>query len=131
MTDYHVAVQDREGEGDALYLTCWQDLGSGKSARDFNWQNAIANVTSQDRQGSDKVSRFAYEHGSVCEAFERVSGEEYKVDESMRKQDWEAVNRYPVSRTRNVQRKGEKREKTHPLKILTVKDDSNIRSWIG
>ncbi|KAF7924714.1 uncharacterized protein EAE97_010665 [Botrytis byssoidea] len=130
MTDYHVAVQDRQGEGDALYLTCWQDLGSGKSARDFNWQNAIANVTSQDRQGSDKVSRFAYEHGSVCEAFEGVSGEEYKFYESMREQDWEAVNGHSVSRARDVLRKGGKREKTHPLKILTVKDDSNIRSWI-
>ncbi|TGO34390.1 hypothetical protein BHYA_0199g00140 [Botrytis hyacinthi] len=129
MTDYHVAVQDRQEEGDALYLTCWQDLGSGESARDFNWQNSIANVTSQDMQGNDKISRYAYEHGSVCEAFEGVSGERYKFDESMREQDWEAVNGHPVSRARDVQREGGKREKTHPLKILTVRDNTLVRSW--
>lgn len=131
MTDYHVAVQDRQGEGDALYLTCWQDLGSAESARDFNWQNAIANVTSQDMQGIDKVSGYAYQHGSVCEAFEGVSGEEYKFNESMREQDWAELNGHPVSRARNVQREGRKREKTHPLKILTFRDSSLVRSWFA
>ncbi|TGO20244.1 hypothetical protein BPAE_0319g00010 [Botrytis paeoniae] len=126
MTDYHVAVQDRKEEGDALYLTRWQDLGSGESPREFNWQNAISNGTTQ---GQDKVSRYAYEHGSVCEAFERVPGERYKFDESMREQDWEIVNGHPVSRARDVQRERGKGEKKLPLTILTARDNAMVRSW--
>ncbi|KAF5878967.1 uncharacterized protein Bfra_001140 [Botrytis fragariae] len=126
MTDYHIAVQDRNEEGDVLYLTRWQDLGSGESPREFNWQNAIANGTAQ---GQDKVSRYAYEHGSVCEAFERVPGERFEFDESMREQDWEIVNRYPVSRARDMQRERGKGEKKLPLKILTARDDAMVRAW--
>ncbi|TGO50785.1 hypothetical protein BCON_0176g00180 [Botryotinia convoluta] len=129
MTDYHVAVQDRKEEGDALYLTLWQDLGSGESAREFNWQNAIANVTSQDMQGKDKVSRYQYEHGSICEAFEGVPGEKYKFDKSMTQQDWKIVNKHPVSKARHVQRKRRKGEKKFPLTILTARDNAMVRSW--
>ncbi|KAF7926456.1 hypothetical protein EAE99_005651 [Botrytis elliptica] len=126
MTDYHVAVQDREEGGDVLYLTRWQDLGSGESPREFNWQNAISDGRTQ-RQ--DKVSRYAYEHGSVCEAFEGRPGGRFEFDKIMREEDWEMVNGHSVSRARDVQRKRGK-EKKLPLTFLTIRDDPMVRAWL-
>ncbi|TEY59188.1 hypothetical protein BOTCAL_0196g00130 [Botryotinia calthae] len=118
-TDYHVELRDHGEEGDALLFTSWMDLGSGESAREFNWQNAIRDVA---RQGRDTVSPCEYEHGSVCEAYEGIPGRRYKLEYDMVQDSWELVDRYRISSGRHSPR-----EKKLPLSILTARNDVTLR----
>lgn len=117
MTDYHAEIRDHGEEGDTLLFTSWMDLGSGESARDFNWQNAILDV---DREKND-VSPYEYEHGSICEAYEGMSASRYKIDYCMTQYYWVMVDGYRISSGRNSQG-----EQKLPLTILTPRNDGTL-----
>ncbi|KAM0162719.1 hypothetical protein ACHAQE_003575 [Botrytis cinerea] len=117
MTDCHVEIQDHGEEGDALLFTSWTDLGSGESARDFNWQNAIMDIY---RERHD-VSPCEYEHGSICEAYEGIPRSRYKLNHYMTEYYWAMVDGCRFSSGRNSQR-----EQKLPLTILTPRNDGTL-----
>ncbi|KAK6614759.1 hypothetical protein H4I96_01080 [Botrytis cinerea] len=117
MTDCHVEIQDHGEEGDALLFTSWTDLGSGESARDFNWQNAIMDIY---RERHD-VSPCEYEHGSICEAYEGIPRSRYKLNHYMTEYYWAMVDGCRFSSGRNSQR-----EQKLPLTILTPRNDDTL-----
>ena len=121
MTDCHVEIQDHGEEGDALLFTSWTDLGSGESARDFNWQNAIMDIY---RERHD-VSPCEYEHGSICEAYEGIPRSRYKLNHYMTEYYWAMVDECRLSSGRNSQR-----EQKLPLTILTPRNDGTLEQLL-